>query len=115
MCCGHDRPYRLGVPVSSDLPVAKARTLPVLVKSEPDLIRVGPIQSFVNSGIQQSIQAAIAKLPEGKSGAVIPYANKDSINIAIVGRVSDNLGWTVVVTKPWKGDVDFEAGAMYSW
>lgn len=110
-----DRPYRFPTEEEDAARLAEPVELPEEPdEPEPEIDKSGPIRRYLDSGIQASIDKALASLPEGKAGAVIAYANGEGARLAVLGRVGI-AEWTVVVDKPWHGPVGAEAALRFSW
>lgn len=91
----------------------------------PKLVRTSgwggqEIRQFNDSGIQKSIDRALADLPKGRKGAVVAYYNHKSRTVsgAVVARIGRN--WSVVGSLRHKVGArlkDLEGGAAvrFAW
>lgn len=107
--------------MSNDIPAASIAKLVSTSPDGDDIIEYpnSPIRSFLDSNIQQQIDAAVATLGENDHGAVVPYLKyTDGIfvaRLAVMAKLFDQ--WSVVVAFEKQGDnpVSLEAGARFRW
>lgn len=74
-----------------------------------------PIRKFVDSDINAAIDKALAQVPRDQNGAVIAFANKTDIRLAVVGKVGEHWSAVGVLDRPWNGQLDGEAAVRFSW
>jgi hypothetical protein len=66
---------------------------------------------------QSSIDEAIDKIPEGKTGAVILFADVDSTSMryGVVAKIEDKWSFAGVLEKEWDGEWHAEGQVRFSW
>lgn len=81
------------------------------------------IRKFADARIESSMKDVLSNLPQGKSGAVVMYADKEGIKGAVYGRKPGRLWilppgeWSYVGTvgTTYKGQLSAGAAVAYSW
>lgn len=74
-----------------------------------------PIRTFVDSGIQSSINAALAGLSPSEHGAVIAFADGDAVRLATVAKLGHRWSVVGVLSKKYTGAFEGEAAVKFSW
>lgn len=74
-----------------------------------------PIRRFVDSGIQESIDRAVAGLGEKHGAVILHMDDKKNASLTTVAKLGDH--WSVVasVYKPYGTKIEGEAAAVFSW
>ena len=74
----------------------------------------GPIRKWVDTGIQQAMDKALATLEEDKHVAVIAVADLKGAKLAAVAKLP--MGWSVmgVFDRDWSGNVSGQVAVKWS-
>jgi len=66
---------------------------------------------------QAAIDQAIAKLPEGKSGAIVLYADADSesMRFGVVAKVGDDWTFAGNLEREWDGPWSARGEVKFAW
>lgn len=70
---------------------------------------------FSDIALQNAIEHAAAKIPEGHNSAVVAHADQNGASLTVIARVADH--WTIqaAAIKPWNGPLEAEADVVASW
>lgn len=73
------------------------------------------LRRFDSAAINAAIEKALLEVPTDKKGAVVAYANDEGAGLAVMARLSE--GWSLVGTldRKWKGELEAEAQARWTW
>lgn len=72
------------------------------------------IRSFPVSALRESIDRAIATIPEGHHAAVIAYADLNGARMAAFAKLGGGWSFMGTLEKPWKGPLKAEAALAWS-
>ena len=75
----------------------------------------GPIQRFVETGLQAQIDLAVRQLEEGDHGAVVGYYRNGHVGLATVARLGDRWSVVIGVDKPKGEGFSKEAAIKFRW
>ena len=66
---------------------------------------------------QEVIDRAIAKLPPGKSGAIVLYADADvgGMRFGVLAKAGDNWTFAGNLERQWEGEWSARAEVRFSW
>jgi hypothetical protein len=82
------------------------------------------IRRFTDAGIEEAMKAQLAKLPKGRRGALVMYADLEGVKGAIYSRKKGKFfgllppgEWSFVATagRTWAGELHGGAAVGYSW
>ena len=82
------------------------------------------IRRFADAKIEEAMRDQLEKLPKGKRGALVLYADQNAVKGAFYGRKPGKLfgilpagEWTYIATaeRTWSGELSGAAAVGYSW
>lgn len=91
---------------------ALPRTVPVTGVVEPEVGQ--EIRAFPITSLRESIDKAIASIPEGHHVAVVAYADLKGARMAAYAKLGGGWSFVGVLEKPWKGELKAEAALAWS-
>ncbi len=87
-----------------------------LVTTEDRLAIEGDvIRRFSDAKLSAAIDAALLEVPEGKTGAVIAFADLDKARLAVVGKIGEAWSVVGVLEREWKGELRAEAAVRFTF
>ncbi len=72
------------------------------------------IRAFPASDLRQSIDKALAAVPQGDNVAVIAYANTEGAKLAAFARIGGGFSFMGVLEKPYGKTLQAEAALVWS-
>lgn len=75
----------------------------------------GEIRKFADANIQASIEKALGELKDGEQGAVVAYADKDLVKLAVVGKIGDHWSFVGNLSHTWDGTIEGDAAVRFAW
>lgn len=82
------------------------------LKEVPPALR---IRIFGDAAVQAAIDAALAQLPAGKKGAVIAYADGNTVRLAVTARIAEGWSAVGVLAGQYGGKLEGAAAIRFSW
>ena len=75
-----------------------------------------PIRRFVDSGLQESINRALAGIDAGKHGNVILHGDLEgNASLTTVANLNDHWSIVASVARPSGGKIEGEGAIVFSW
>lgn len=73
------------------------------------------IRRFGDAAIQKALDDALSKVPVGKQGAVVAYADLDGARLAAAAKLGDHWSLVGVLEHKWDGVLEAAAEVRFVW
>lgn len=100
-------------------PLLTKDVAPVVIEASKGLPGEPNVLRFDHAGLNEAMIRVMKSIPEDQHVVAIARVDLDGGRLTIAGKipakVPGELGWTVMVDKPWKGALSAEAAVVWSF